>query len=218
MASPSNNVTRMVSRGAVDIRVTVAVPAPVVGMDRAGLTMRDAPWGGGWGLSLGRVGAQHLLCGTRAPRGRVPAGEGIRLRHRRHPHVDAVADDGPTGVLGMAGAKARDRDVASEWDDTWIDGARARVHVGAGGGVAAQHVAGHEELCRGVRARGDLRRGDRRSQGRCDRQTNDAYRHAFSFPGTTTRVVTRCDVCATPTDIASGRVVLRHRSDCAPIY
>src|SRR2546429_692220 len=27
------------------------------------------------------------------PQGRVPAGQGIRLRHRRHPHVDTVADD-----------------------------------------------------------------------------------------------------------------------------
>src|ERR671937_927510 len=105
------------------------------------------------GLPLGRVGARHMLRGPWAPRGGVPAGEGIGLRHRRHPYVDAVANDGPTGVLGMAGAEARDRDVAAERDDAWIDGARARVYVGAGGGVAAQYVAGHEELRRGRRGR-----------------------------------------------------------------
>src|SRR5919198_75896 len=88
------------------------------------------------GRPLGRVGARHMLRGTWAPRGRVPAGEGIGLRHRRHPYVDAVADDGPTGVLSMTGAEARDRDVASQRDDAWIDGARARVHVGAGGSVS----------------------------------------------------------------------------------
>src|SRR5919199_6806570 len=62
--------------------VATTVPAPAVDTPRR-------PW-------LGRVGAQHVRHGTWTPRGRPPAGEGIRLRHRRHPHVDAVADDEPT--------------------------------------------------------------------------------------------------------------------------
>jgi hypothetical protein len=45
-------VTRLGSRLAMDIRGTMAVPALVVGTARAGLTMRDASWGGasdcGW--------------------------------------------------------------------------------------------------------------------------------------------------------------------------
>ena len=147
-----------------------------------GLARRSALRCGDMGLPLGRLGARRLLSGTWTPRGRVPAGEGIGLRHRRHPHVDAVADDGPTGILGVAGAKARDRDVASERDDAWIDGARARVHVGARGGVAAQYVAGHEELCCGRRGRGNLSERGVRDQANRGRQTDDPCRHTFSFP------------------------------------